>query len=283
MPVMIARSTLRGPPGGSRPLMILVTLLVMAAITACGVSPMPPPPPVEYTFVDDFDGPAGAAPNESKWTFDVGGGGWGNGELQTYTQSRANSFLDGHGNLVIRATRTVLPGPEHADEIVYHSARIKTLDRFAQRYGHWEARMKIESRPGLWPAWWMLGDNYPIVGWPRSGEIDMVEDYGFSAVESSVHTSREAPSVTSYSGGTANDSTFHTFRMDWSPEGVSFARDNVPYAGVTWVPDDPNVPIDPERPMFMLLNLAVGGTIGAPPPEAAFPVDLVVDYVRVWS
>ncbi|WP_337994104.1 glycoside hydrolase family 16 protein [Actinomycetospora callitridis] len=281
MPVRIGRSTLRGPPGGSPQLITLTALLVMALSTACGGVPIFSPPP-EYTFVEDFDGPAGTGPDESKWTFDVGGGGWGNGELQTYTRSRANSFLDGRGHLVIRATRTTLPRPGNAEEIVYHSARLKTVDRFAQRYGHWEARMKIESRPGLWPAWWMLGDNYPVVGWPRSGEVDMVEDYGFSAVESSVHTSRDVPSITSYSGGTANDSTFHTFRMDWSPEGVAFARDDVPYAGVSWAPEDPNVPIDPPQPMFMLLNLAVGGTIGAPPPEVAFPVDLVVDYVKVW-
>lgn len=236
-----------------------------------------------YTFVDDFNGPAGAAPDPSRWAFDVGGGGWGNGELQTYTESRANSFLDGHGNLVIRATRTVLSRPGHPDQTAYQSARIKTIDRFAQRYGHWEARMKIDSQRGLWPAWWMLGDDYPTVGWPLCGEVDVVEDYGFSAVESSVHTSTKPPDVASYSGGTANDSAFHTFRMDWSPEGVSFSRDGIRYAGTIWAPEGPHAPIDPPRPMLMLLNLAVGGSIGTPPPDATFPVDLVVDYVKVWQ
>lgn len=94
---------------------------------------------------------------------------------------------------------------------------------------------------------------------------------------------RAAPEGGAGGGGGGGGGDDDPGGMDWSPEGVSFARDNVPYARITWVPEDPNVPIDPERPMFMLLNLAVGGTIGAPPPEAAFPVDLVVDYVRVWS
>ena len=90
----IGRSTLRGPPGGSPQLITLTAVLVMALTTACGVVPIFPPSLVEYTFVEDFNGPAGTGPDESKWTFDVGGGGWGNGELQTYTRSRANSFLD---------------------------------------------------------------------------------------------------------------------------------------------------------------------------------------------
>jgi beta-glucanase (GH16 family) len=283
MLVTIGHSTSRLLRAGSVSSMILAALVVLITAAACGTGPGSPREPVVYTFADDFDGPPGAAPDASKWQFDVGGGGWGNSELQVYTASRDNSFLDGHGHLVIRATRTVERRPGSQDRTVYRSARIKTLDRFAQKYGHWEARLKIDSREGLWPAWWMLGDNHPTVGWPQSGEVDIVEDYGFSAVESSIHTSTNSPVVNSYSGGLANDSEYHTFRMDWSPEEISFSRDGVPYAGIAWAPDEPSVPIDPPRPMFMLLNLAVGGRIGPPPPEATFPVDLVVDYVRVWQ
>ncbi|MDD7941455.1 glycoside hydrolase family 16 protein [Actinomycetospora lutea] len=258
----------------------LLALVLVAAVSGCGVEPAPPP---AYTFVDEFDGPAGAAPDGSRWTFDLGAGGWGNGELQTYTGSRENSFLDGSGHLVLRATRTVVARAGSPEEVAFRSARITTRDRFAQRYGHWEARLRIESRRGVWPAWWMLGDNHATEGWPLSGEIDVVEDYGFSAVESSVHTGTSPSALVSWSGGTGNDAGFHTFRMDWSPEGVSFARDGVPYAALAWAPGDPRIPTDPARPMSMLLNLAVGGAIGVPPPETEFPVDLVVDYVRVWS
>lgn len=280
--VMTGSTTSPRRRAGSRLLIALVAPALLLGAVTCGAGP-PRPPPVSYTFVDDFDGPAGSAPDAAKWTFDLGGGGWGNDELQTYTDSRANSFLDGHGNLVIRATKTLDTRPGEPDQVVHRSARIKTLDRFAQKRGHWEARMKIDSRPGLWPAWWMLGDNHPTEGWPRSGEVDVVEDYGFSAVESSIHTSTRPPAITTYSGGTANDSGYHTFRMDWSAEGMTFSRDGVPYAGATWNPNDPDIPTEPSRPMFMLLNLAVGGNIGAPPPDASFPVDLTVDYVKAWQ
>ena len=226
----------------------------------------------DYTFADEFNGAAGSAPDPAKWTYDLGGGGWGNRELQTYTNSRKNSFLDGQGNLVIRATQR---------EGYYYSARLTTANSFSQRYGHWEARMKINSQPGVWPAWWMLGDNFSSVGWPRSGEIDMVEDYGFSAVESSVHTAvGDSGGVRTFAGGTGNDSEFHVFAMDWTPEGITFSRDGEPYAKRAWSFAGPS---DPLQPMFMLLNVAVGGKIGNPMPSTVFPADLVVDYVRVWE
>jgi beta-glucanase (GH16 family) len=225
-----------------------------------------------YTFADEFNGSAGAAPDPAKWTHDLGGGGWGNNELQTYTNSRKNSFLDGQGNLVIRATER---------EGYYSSARLTTANSFSQRYGHWEARIKINSQTGVWPAWWMLGDNFSSVGWPRCGEVDMVEDYGFSAVESSVHTRTDnQPAVRSFAGGTGNDSDFHVFSMDWTPEGITFSRDGEQYAAHVW---NANGPSDPPRPMFMLLNVAVGGKIGDPESHTVFPADLVVDYVRVWE
>jgi len=228
----------------------------------------------DYTFADEFNGSAGVAPDPAKWTHDLGGGGWGNNELQTYTNSRKNSFLDGQGNLVIRATQ------QH--DGYYNSARLTTADSFAQRHGHWEARIKINSQPGLWPAWWMLGDNFSTVGWPRSGEVDMAEDYGFSAIESSVHTRTDVqPAVRTYAGGIGNDSEFHVFSMDWTPAGITFSRDGEQYAQHLW--NTPNGPTEPSRPMFMLLNLAVGGKVGNPPPNAAFPVEFVVDYVRVWE
>lgn len=109
----------------------------------------------------------------------------------------------------------------------------------------------------------------------------MVEDYGFSAVESSVHTGTNTQPLRSYAGGTDNDPDFHVFGMDWTPQGIAFYRDGVQYAGYKWN-TEANGPANPPVPMFMLLNLAVGGDVGNPPPDASFPVDLVVDYVRVW-
>lgn len=232
-----------------------------------------------YAFVDDFNGPAGAPPDPAKWSFDVGGGGWGNNELQTYTSSRENSFLDGDGHLVVRVTKTV---DAATGAVAYRSARLKTQSHFSQRFGHWEARLKIDSGRGLWPAWWTLGNNISSVGWPRSGEIDMVEDYGFSTVESSVHTAGGPRGFTSYSASVPNDQDFHVYRMDWSENGVSFLRDGVPYGSLSW-PTSDGMPVNPDQSMFMLINMAVGGNVGAPPAGNVFPADLVVDYVRVWT
>src|SRR4051812_26187714 len=266
---MIGRTTMLRQHVGKVGVAALAVLAVLAVILLVVTMT---PSHHDYTFADEFNGAEGSAPDPRKWTYNLGGGGWGNKELQNYTDSRENSFLDGQGNLVIRATY---------EDGEYRSARLTTADSFSQRYGHWEARIKINSQSGTWPAWWMLGDNYSRVGWPRCGEVDMVEDYGFSAVESSVHTRTDnQPAVRSYAGGIENDSEFHVFSMDWSPAGITFSRDGEQYAAHTW---NANGPSNPTEQMFMLLNVAVGGDIGNPESHAVFPADLVVDYVRVWQ
>ena len=147
----------------------------LTQFTACGLEPARPA--VTYAFADDFDGPAGSAPDPSKWRYDLGGGGWGNNELQVYTSSRANSFLDGKGHLVIRATKSVQTSGGRT-ATTYHSARLNTLGKFSKYHGTFEARIKLDAQPGLWPAWWAIGANFPKVGWPACGEVDMLENYG---------------------------------------------------------------------------------------------------------
>jgi len=118
-----------------------------------------------------INGPYGAAPDLSKWTYDLGR--WtDNNELETYTDSRTNSYLDGQGHLVIKALAT---GGRHGG---YTSARLLTRGLFSRSHGSFEARIKVDRATGSWPAWWMIGDNYGQVGWPQCGEIDMVEVYG---------------------------------------------------------------------------------------------------------
>ena len=136
-----------------------------------------------YVFDDEFDGPYGAAPDPAKWTYDLGR--WtDNNELETYTNSRANSYLDGRGHLVIRALRN---GNGHAG---YTSARLLTQGLFSRNHGNFEARIKFDLATGTWPAWWMIGADYPSVGWPQCGEIDIVEVYGQPGwdADSTVHT-----------------------------------------------------------------------------------------------
>src|SRR5262249_21216572 len=124
---------------------------------------------------DEFDGPAGSAPDQTKWNYDTGGGGWGNNELETYTSRTPNAFLDGEGQLVIKAVKETFTG---ADGIRrdYTSARLLTRGKFTQRYGRFEARIKLPFGQGIWPAFWMLGANIDQVGWPMCGEMDIMEN-----------------------------------------------------------------------------------------------------------
>ena len=230
-----------------------------------------------YTFADEFDGPAGSAPDPSKWTYDLGGGGWGNGELETYTSSRENSFLDGNGNLVIRATRTVTQGTA-----AYRSARLKTLGKFTQYHGTFEARIKLDPQEGTWPAWWMMGANIGTVGWPKCGEVDILENFGDSGdVLTSVHAlDRTGSGASTKRSSVAVDSNWHTWRLRWAPAGLTFFKDGARYMDVG--PSQvPNWPFSSGVPMFMLLNLAIGGGSGSPA-RTRFPVDMLVDYVHVW-
>jgi beta-glucanase (GH16 family) len=260
---------------------------MVAGVTVAGTSAVVLPQladgrsTAEYAFSDDFTGPAGSAPDPARWGYDLGGGGWGNDELEVYTDSRENSFLDGQGHLVIRATKEVTwTGGER--RTTYYSARLKTQNKFSQYQGTFEARIKLSPRAGLWPAWWMLGDNITKVYWPACGEVDMLENYGGSVVQTSVHTPNMADSgvLTSYTTVPVDDD-WHVWRVVWTDGGFRFYRDRSEYLTVTprsqqdWC-------FSSGVPMFMLLNLAVGGTAGTPPRDVRFPVDLLVDYVRVW-
>ena len=240
-----------------------------------------------YTFRDEFDGPAGAPPDPARWSYDLGGGGWGNNELQCYTDDRDHVFQDGRSHLVIRATRQVIAGRADAPPAVaYHSARITTRGKFAQSGGSFEARIKVTSRRGLWPAFWLMGQDIGQAGWPRCGEVDVLEDFGYSAVQSSVHVPAGGDAVHSAHHDLPSDSGWHVYRLDWSDHGMAFSRDGRHHLTVqrdfcpspAWV-FGPGAPHN--GGMFLLLNLAVGGNVGTPPGDVTFPVDLMIDYVRV--
>jgi beta-glucanase (GH16 family) len=245
----------------------------------------------DTTWSDEFIGRAGTAPDRRKWGYNTGGGtnGWGNKELQSYTTSTQNAALDGAGHLVVTA-RKAAPGSTARcwyGACRYTSARLLTLSRFGQKYGHVEARLKVPAGAGLWPAFWMLDTNVNAASNPASAEIDIMEHVGSEpqVVYGSLHGSRGAaqlhtcasyrlPSRASYASG------FHVFSVDWDARHVTFSVDNHPYttrlratSGSAWTFD---------QPMFLVLNLAVGGSWGGTPAAATrFPSTLVVDYVRV--
>jgi beta-glucanase (GH16 family) len=230
---------------------------------------------------DEFDGPAGSAPNPGIWRYDLGGGGWGNGELQGYTDSRRNSALDGAGNLVITARR-------EADGS-YTSARLTTQGTYSVQYGRVEARIKIPRGQGIWPAFWMLGADLPQVGWPACGEIDVMENIGREPgiIHGTVHgpgysgAEGIGAAATLPSGAFAD--AFHVYAVDWRPGSISWSVDGATYRTIT--PADTNG--DPwvfDKPFFVILNVAVGGGWpGSPDGTTAFPQQMLVDWIRVWQ
>lgn len=232
-------------------------------------------------WADEFNAPANTPPDSSKWTYDEGGGGWGNRELESYTNRLENAFHDGAGHLVIRAIRTGDGG--------YTSARLKTLDRFAPRYGLIEARIQLPYGQGIWPAFWLLGADMAGVGWPRCGEIDIMENIGKEP--GSIHGTVHGPG---YSGGNGIGhrfelppgqrfaGEFHVFAIEWLPQHIVFKVDQQPYFEVTPALLPPGAEWVFDHPFFLLLNLAVGGSWpGNPDSTTVFPQDMLIDWIRV--
>lgn len=239
---------------------------------------------------DEFNLPAGSGPDPAKWSFDLGVGnppGWGNNELETYTDSRSNSVivadplaLDGKA-LALRA---------QAANGGYTSARIQTQSTFSVEYGRLECRARVPTGVGLWPAFWALGSDIATAGWPACGEIDVMEWVG--QLPDQIAGSLNLPA---YNGATALTAdyvlasgafsdAYHVFAVDWYPGEFVFSVDGTVYevqkqsslpAGSAW---------PYSQPFFLLLNLAVGGNWPGPPnAETVFPQDFRVDYVRIFS
>ncbi len=238
----------------------------------------------ELVWSDDFTGAAASAPDNTKWSFDLGTGnnGWGNSELQNYTNRPSNVQLDGDGKLIITARSESYAGSG------FTSARIKTKDLFAQAYGRFEARIKTPTGPGLWPAFWMLGANIDAVAWPQCGEIDIMEQRGQQPTvnNGSVH----GPG---YSGGNAItkpyaltngrfDTDYHIYAIEWGEGYIDYFVDNYLYQRIT--PDNVTGKWVYDHPFFIILNVAVGGNfVGFPTSGTPFPQSMYVDYVKVFK
>jgi beta-glucanase (GH16 family) len=240
------------------------------------------------TWADEFDGPAGQPPDAARWTFDVGTGvnGWGNGQLEFDTARPENASLDGAGNLVITARREAYQGRQ------YTSARMLTQGLFAQRYGRFEARIKLPRGQGIWPAFWMMGESFGAVGWPACGEIDVMEYRGQEPgrVSGSLHGpgysgGQALTGSTGLPGGAGFDDAFHVFAVEWTPEWVAWELDGVTWQVVVRGAAPPGAWAF-DQPFFILLNVAVGGGYVGDPDPSAFPpegVRTLVDWVRVYQ
>jgi beta-glucanase (GH16 family) len=258
------------------------------------VTPLESTPLGDYKLVwsDEFDGAAGASVDPKKWVHETGGSGWGNNERQYYTTNPNNASLDGAGNLVITARAEPAGSSLQCwyGACRYTSARLKTKGLFEQTLGRFEARIRIPRGQGIWPAFWMLGNDIDAVGWPKSGEIDIMENIGKEPY--AVHGTLHGPG---YSGGSGIGGTytlaaapfaddFHVFSVEWSQAEIRWLVDQKEYrrtalgdipTGASWVFD---------HSFFMLLNLAVGGNWpGDPDATTTFPQQMLVDYVRVYQ
>src|SRR6202035_1722863 len=185
------------------------------------------------TWSDEFEAPDGSGPDPKKWTAETGGGGWGNNELEYYTARRTNSRVE-KGNLVIDALQENFTGPDGLTR-EYTSARLKTEKLFTQKYGKFEARIRIPKGQGMWPAFWMLGDDISAAGWPACGEIDIMENIGRESgtIHGTIHglgysgdKSLGAPYAVA-SGNVADD--FHVFGTEWEPKEIRFYVDGQLY------------------------------------------------------
>ena len=260
-----------------------VILLVFFLSCDSGSKEEPPSGP-QLIWADEFDGPEGQSPSSRNWTYDIGTD-WGNNQLEYDTDRPENVSLDGNGNLVITAIEEDYNGQP------YTSARILTRGLFSVQYGRIEARMKMPTGQGLWPAFWMLGTNFPQVGWPDCGEIDIMEYRGQEP--NITHGSLHGPG---YSAGNAFtnsytlpdggfDTDFHVFAVEWTSSRIQWFVDDVLFA--TAEPGDAGFNGGQwafSHPFFLILNLAVGGSfVGAPNDETVFPQTLEVDWVRVYD
>jgi len=265
----------------------IATLLFTTVIGIC----QQPAEQGPYTLVwaDEFNGPNGSPPDPAKWTYDIGGNGWGNNELETYTRRIQNAFIQ-DGNLVIRAQKEQFTGPDGIAR-PYTSARLKTQGLFAQKYGRIEARIKIPYGQGMWPAFWMMGDNIDSVEWPRCGEIDIMENIGVepSIVHGTVHGpgyvgEKALTSLYALPEGQHFADDFHAFKLEWEPDSIRFYVDDYLYKTITPADLPPGTRWVYDRPFFIILNLAVGGDwAGNPDSSTVFPQAMLVDYVRVYK
>jgi len=275
-----------------RPTLLGMILLVggcVVGVNAAAQAPPPAPPAWKLVWSDEFNGPNDSAVDSNKWVTETGGGGWGNNELEYYT-SRLENASQKDGNLVISVLREKYIGPDDATRN-YTSARLKTQGKFSQAYGRFEARIKVPRGQGIWPAFWMLGDDIEKPGWPACGEIDIMENIGKEPAL--VHGTIHGPGYSGANGiGTpyalpgdqrfADD--FHIFAVEWEPNTIRFYVDDHLYAtrtpadlpkGTKWVYD---------HRFFLLLNVTVGGGWpGDPDASTVFPQTMLVDYVRVYE
>ncbi|SIN83030.1 glycoside hydrolase family 16 protein [Fibrobacter sp. UWB11] len=262
--------------GGAKPAM------TSSSSSAEAVSSSSAEPTAQYLWNDEFDG---ESIDPTKWTFDIGTGasGWGNNEWEYYTDRKENAYVK-DGVLHIRAQKEDYEGQK------YTSARMLTKGKFAFKYGTVEARIALPTGKGIWPAFWMLGENFDTVGWPACGEIDIIEAVNReNKIYGTNHWANGAEYAT-YGNNTGNyrdqkfelDITqFHTYKFTWDEKYIRMFVDDFMYHEILIEGNEGDTE-EFHKPFFFLLNVAVAGNWpGFEVDDSQFPNEMLVDYIRV--
>lgn len=264
------------------------TLLLLAAclsLLACQKGMTPGQTDADgrtLVWSDEFDDPG--LPDSDHWNYDTGGHGWGNNELQYYTENRTENARVADGKLIIEARR------EPLEDNQYTSARLVTKGKEDWQYGRVEVRAKLPKGRGTWPAIWMLPTQNTYGGWPKSGEIDIMEHVGFDPgkVHGTVHTEAYNHTKGTQKGGNRMvpdaQEAFHLYAISWTAEKIDFFIDDALYFTFSNEnKDSESWPFD--QPFHLVLNIAVGGNWGGQQgvDESIWPQRLEVDYVRVYQ
>jgi len=232
-------------------------------------------------WVDEFE--ANGAPDSTKWSYDLGDHGWGNNELQEYTHELKNARVE-NGILIIEAQSD----PDKPKG--YTSARLVTKGNAAWKYGYFEIKAKLPTGVGTWPAIWMLPEQNTYGGWPRSGEIDIMEHVGYDPgnVHGTVHTEAFNHSIGTQVGKIKSvpdfNTEFHTYAIDWTADKIDFYIDDEKYFTFEKSAGDyKQWPFD--QPFHLILNIAVGGNWGGQKgvDPTIWPQLMQVDYVRIYE
>ncbi|QJW90281.1 glycoside hydrolase family 16 protein [Spirosoma taeanense] len=238
----------------------------------------------KLVWADEFD--RNGLPDSTRWGYEVGGSGWGNNELQFYTNRRPDNARVENGKLIIEARKEAYQGKN------YTSARLLTRNKATWMYGRVEAMAKLPAGRGTWPAVWMLGKNVSSAGWPKGGEIDIMEHVGYDegAVHGTIHTEAYNHVKGTQKGQTilVKDATsaFHLYAIEWTPDQIDFFVDDTKYYTVQRsVLGSSEAQWPFAQPFYLILNLAVGGNWGGQKgvDETIWPRRMEVDYVRVYQ
>lgn len=274
----------------------LFSIILLFCLSSCSKKSAPSPttpttptpvplPPVATTYqlvwADEFE--KEGLPDTTKWGYDVGGGGWGNNELEYYTKAKIENARVEKGNLIIEARKESFGGRN------YTSARLLTKNKAQWTYGKFEVKAKLPRGRGMWPAIWLLSAKDPLQ-WPDDGELDIMEEVGFNqnVIHGTIHNKAFNGANGKQKGGEKlvpdADKAFHIYSMEWSEREVNFSIDSVSYFSYF----NPGLGFDGwpyYKDFFMILNVAVGGNWGGIQgvDDTIFPQQMVIDYVRVYQ